>query len=142
MVQGQMLDLAFEGKEISWEDLKTLQRLKTGALIQACLQAGAVLGGGNAEQVAALRSYGAHIGLAFQVADDVLDVEGDTKIIGKPVGSDQKLGKVTGPSVLGLEIAKAKAQELVGRALRELGIFGDKGEALASLAHYIVERNR
>jgi geranylgeranyl diphosphate synthase type II len=142
MVQGQMLDLSFEGKDISWENLKTLQQLKTGALIQASLQAGAVLGGGNAEQVAALRAYGAHVGLAFQVADDVLDVEGDAQIIGKPVGSDQMLGKATGPSVLGLETAKTKAQELVGLAVSHLDIFGNKGEALASLSHYIVERDR
>lgn len=142
MVQGQMLDLACEGKDISWEDLKTLQRLKTGALIEASLRAGAVLGGGKAQQVAALRAYGIHIGLAFQVVDDVLDVQGDASIIGKPVGSDQRLKKATGPSVLGLEPAKAKARSLVDRAVRELGVFGDKGNVLAALAHHIVQRNR
>jgi geranylgeranyl diphosphate synthase type II len=142
MVQGQMMDLASEEKAVSWEDLKILHRLKTGALIEASLQAGAILGGGSSQQVAAVRSYGAHVGLAFQVADDVLDVEGDSRLTGKPVGSDEKHLKATVPSLLGLETAKVHARDLVDHALEELSIFGSKGNVLATLARYIVERNR
>lgn len=142
MVQGQMMDLASEKKDVSWEDLKALHRLKTGALIEASLQVGAILGGGSSQQVAAVRSYGEHVGLAFQVADDVLDVEGDYSLTGKPVGSDEKHQKATVPSVLGLETSKGHARDLVDCALKELRVFGSKGHVLAALAHYVVERNR
>jgi geranylgeranyl diphosphate synthase type II len=142
MVQGQMMDLESENKEIAWEDLKVLHRLKTGALIEASLQAGAILGGGSTSQVAAVRSYGSHVGLAFQITDDVLDIEGDYRLTGKPVGSDEKHRKATVPSVLGLETAKQHARELIDRALNELNLFGSKGHVLAALARYIVERNR
>ena len=142
MVQGQMMDVSSEGKVITLEELEMLQRLKTGALIEASVQAGAVLGGGRPQEIAALGAYGRHIGLAFQVADDMLNIEGKPEMLGKPVGSDRARQKATGPSLMGLEQAKARAGELVDCALEELGIFGKKGEHLAALARYIVERNR
>lgn len=142
MVQGQMMDLSFEGKTISLEELETLQRLKTGALIEVSLRAGAILGGGSPEQIAALGAYGRHIGLAFQMADDILNVEGKPEMLGKPVGSDEALGKATAPSVMGLEGAKARAGELVESALAALRIFDMKGEPLAALARYVIERRK
>jgi geranylgeranyl diphosphate synthase type II len=142
MVQGQMMDLSLEGKEITWQELERLQQLKTGALIEVSVRAGGILGGGNSQQIAALGAYGKHIGLAFQVADDILNVEGNPEVLGKPVGSDEAHQKATGPSVLGLQQAKTYAEELVDRALAALRIFGKKGQPLAALARYIIERNK
>ena len=142
MVQGQMMDISSEGKGITLEELETLHRLKTGALIEASMQAGAILGGGNSEEIAALSAYARHIGLAFQVADDILNVEGKPEMLGKPVGSDKAHQKATCPSLMGLERAKARAGELIDIALEEIGIFGKKGEPLAALAHYVLERKR
>ena len=142
MVQGQMMDISSEGKEISLEELETLQRLKTGALIEASVQAGAILGGGNSQEITALGAYGKYTGLAFQVADDILNVEGTPEMLGKPVGSDRGHQKATGPSLMGLERAKARAGKLIDSALEQLMIFGKKGEPLAALARYVVERTR
>jgi geranylgeranyl diphosphate synthase type II len=142
MVQGQMMDLWVEGKAITIEELETLQQLKTGALIEASVKAGAILGGGTPEQIAALAAYGQHIGLAFQLADDILNIEGTPDIIGKPVGSDQAHQKITGPSLIGLEEAKARAAELINSALEELKVFDNRGQPLAALARYIIERKK
>jgi geranylgeranyl diphosphate synthase type II len=142
MVQGQMMDLSLEGKDVTLKDLEMLQRLKTGALIEASVRAGAILGGGSTEQIEAMGAYGQYIGLAFQVADDILNVEGTAEMLGKAVGSDQALQKATGPSVIGLGQAKARASELIDSALKELRIFGKKGQPLAALGRYIIERNR
>ena len=142
MVQGQMIDISSEGKGITLEKLEMLHRLKTGALIEASVQAGAILGGGNSHEVAALGAYGRHIGLAFQVADDILNVEGTPEILGKPVGSDSDHQKATFPSLMGLQKAKFRAKELIDTALEELRIFGKKGEPLAALGRYIIERKR
>lgn len=142
MVQGQMMDISFEGKAITPTDLETLHRMKTGALIQASVQAGALLGGGDARQVDALGAYGRYIGLAFQVADDILDIEGKPEELGKPVGSDQARKKATGPSLMGIKDAKAHAKALVEQALEQIAIFGGRAEPLAALARYILERKR
>jgi geranylgeranyl diphosphate synthase type II len=142
MVQGQMMDLSVEGNEITLEELERLHRFKTGVLIEASVKAGAVLGGGSSQEVAALGAYGRHIGLAFQMADDILNIEGKPEMLGKPVGSDEAHQKVTGPSLIGLEQAKARASELIDIALEELKIFGIRGEPLAVLARYIVERDK
>ena len=140
MVQGQMMDLSLQGKQITLKELEMLQRLKTAALIKASVHAGAIIGGGNVEQITALNAYGRHIGLAFQVADDILNIEGKPEMLGKPVGSDRALKKATGPSVMGLKQAKARANELVDTAVEELSMFGHRAEPLAALARYIVER--
>jgi geranylgeranyl diphosphate synthase type II len=142
MVQGQMMDLAVEGKEITMQELDRLHQFKTGAIIEASVRAGAILGGGDSREVAALRTYGRHIGLAFQMADDILNIEGKPEVLGKPVGSDQAHQKVTGPSLIGLEQAKARANDLIERALEELKIFGIRGDPLAALARYVVERDK
>ena len=142
MVQGQMMDLSFEGKTISREELERLQRFKTGALIEVSLRAGAILGGGSPQQIAALGAYGRHIGLAFQMTDDILNIEGKPEMLGKAVGSDEALGKATAPSVMGLEEAKARAGELVESALAAVRIFDMKGEPLAALARYVIERRK
>ncbi|MBW1896037.1 MAG: polyprenyl synthetase family protein [Deltaproteobacteria bacterium] len=142
MVQGQMMDLSAEGRTILAEELEGLHRLKTGALIEASVKAGAVLGGGHSQQVDALGAYGRHIGLAFQLADDILNIEGKPEILGKPVGSDQVQDKATGPALMGLEQAKARARELISRAVDEMKAFGPLGEPLAALARYVIERQK
>jgi len=142
MVEGQMLDIISEQRQLTLKELETLQGLKTGALIEASVQTGALLGGGSAPQVASLATYGRHIGLAFQMADDILNIEGRPDILGKPVGSDEALHKATGPSLMGLEQAKACMEELVEKALKELDGLGDKGTPLSAIARYIIERNR
>jgi len=142
MVQGQMMDLSAEGRTISAKELEGLHRFKTGALIEASVKAGAALGGGQPEQVEALVAYGRHIGLAFQLADDILNIEGKPEIIGKPVGSDRVQKKATGPASMGLKQAKVRARELVSRAVGEMKPFGPLGEPLASLAHYVIERQK
>lgn len=140
MVQGQMMDISSEGKEITLGELERLHRLKTGVLIEASVQTGAILGGGSSQEIAALGAYGRHIGLAFQVADDILNVEGTPEMLGKPVGSDRAHQKATCPSLMGLEQAKVRAGELIDSALEALRIFGKKGEPLAAIARYVVER--
>ncbi len=140
MVQGQQRDLFFEGKTVTWEELAALHRLKTGALIEASVSVGAMLGGGTDEQVAAVTTYGSYIGLAFQIADDLLNADGDPEILGKPVGSDQALAKATAISTLGIEGARQQAADLLDKALAVLTTFGDRGEPLAALARFVVER--
>jgi geranylgeranyl diphosphate synthase type II len=142
MVQGQMMDISSEGKGITLGELETLHRLKTGALIEASVRAGAILGGGSSQEIAALGAYGRNTGLAFQVADDILNVEGKPEMLGKPVGSDRVHQKATCPSLMGLEQAKVRAGELIDSALEELRVFGKKGEPLADLARYVLERKR
>jgi geranylgeranyl diphosphate synthase type II len=140
MVEGQMMDISSEGKMITIEALERLQRLKTGALIEASVRVGAVLGGGSPQEIAALGAYGRDIGLAFQIADDILNVEGTPEMLGKPVGSDEALQKATHPSITGLDEAKSHARQLVNHAAEALSIFGEKGEPLVSLARYVIER--
>lgn len=141
MVGGQHLDLWMETQQdVSLEILEATHRLKTGALITASLEAGAVLGGGDKDEVRALVEYGRRVGLAFQVADDILDVVGTTEELGKPAGSDEAGGKATYPAILGLSESKRRALELAGQAVDELAIFGESAEPLRELAQYIVER--
>jgi geranylgeranyl diphosphate synthase type II len=142
MVQGQMMDIYSEQRQITLEELETLHGLKTAALIEAAVRAGAVLGGGSAQQIASLGAYGRHIGLAFQMADDILNVEGTPEILGKPVGRDEALQKATGPCLMGLMGAKARTGALVEKALEELDMFSEKAEPLAAIARYVMERKR
>jgi geranylgeranyl diphosphate synthase type II len=142
MIEGQMRDIAAEGANLSLDDLKTMHRLKTGALIEAAVVSGALLAGGNASEIRHLETYARHIGLAFQVVDDILNVEGDAKQMGKATGTDVSRGKSTYPALLGLAESKIFASELVNNALQALVIFGNKADALAALANYVIERNR
>jgi geranylgeranyl diphosphate synthase type II len=124
-------------------DLATVQYIhthKTGALIKASVVAGALLGGAAGEQLAAITRYGEAAGLAFQIADDILDIEGTTEEIGKDAGSDVARGKATYPAVMGLAAAKAEAQSMMDEALRALAVFGDEADELRDIARYIVQR--
>jgi len=147
MVGGQVADLAAEGmskkisKAAAAKVLEAVHRRKTGALIVASLDAGAVMAGASEAKREALRSYGECIGLAFQIADDVLDVVGDKKKLGKR-GSDRDNDKLTYASLYGVDGARAKARALVEMAHANLETFGRKAETLHELADYIIERDK
>jgi geranylgeranyl diphosphate synthase type II len=121
--------------------LDYIHRHKTGALIRASLDAGAVLAGAGRDERRALARYGENIGLAFQIADDVLDVVGDKKVLGKK-GSDQDNKKLTFPAVYGLEESRRRAHKAVTDAKRALRRFGARAEVLSALADYMIERDR
>ena len=142
MIQGQMLDITSEGRQLTLAELKSLHRLKTGALIEASISSGAVLGGLNSNKISMLESYAHNIGLAFQVTDDILNVEGDPEIMGKAVGTDKLRNKNTYPSLLGLKKSKDFAGKLVENALQALESFDQKAEPLRAIAKYIVERKK
>ena len=142
MIEGQMQDIAAEGKVLGLADLKKMHRLKTGALIEASVISGTILGNGNRDQIEKLKYYARNIGLAFQITDDILNVEGDPDIMGKDVGTDQSRGKSTYPSILGMEKSKKFARKLVNDALKVLDYFDNKADPLRAIAHYIVVRNK
>ncbi|MES2201346.1 MAG: polyprenyl synthetase family protein, partial [candidate division FCPU426 bacterium] len=141
MVGGQGLDLQAEGRRSSPRALRRIHAGKTGALITASLECGAILAGADAKKRTALRRFGDHIGLAFQVADDILNVEGDQAKLGKKTGSDLAKAKTTYPGVFGLEKSKKIAKKELENALRCLKPFGKKAEPLARLARFVVERD-
>jgi geranylgeranyl diphosphate synthase type II len=142
MIEGQMQDISAEGNVLGIEDLKKMHRLKTGALIEASVIAGTILGNGNRDQIEKLNNYARNIGLAFQITDDILNVEGDPDIMGKDVGTDQARGKSTYPSILGMEKSKIFVKKLVNDALKVLDYFDNKADPLRAIAHYIVDRNK
>lgn len=141
MVGGQVVDIESEGREIDPETLHYIHAHKTGALLTASVLVGAILCGASEEQQDALRRYGESIGLAFQIADDILDVVGDQARIGKPVGSDQKQDKATYPKLFGLEESRRRAHAEVANALEAVAGFGPPAEPLRAIARYIVERD-
>ena len=140
MVGGQMLDLMAEGRRISFKELELIHRFKTGALLTAATRSGALVGGGNRHEVTALTGYGEKFGLAFQVTDDLLDVEGDTAEMGKAAGQDEKRHKATYPALVGLEASRQWAQRLVEEAVAELEPFQDRAAPLRELAQYLLVR--
>ena len=142
MIEGQMRDMAAEGKKIDLNALMALHALKTGALIQTAVACGALLGGGTQAQCGALETYASHIGLAFQVTDDILNVEGDPGQMGKAVGTDVIRQKSTYPVLLGLEASRQYAAILVNKALQALEIFDNKARPLTAIAEYVIERKR
>lgn len=142
MIEGQMKDIASENTLLSLEELETMHSLKTGALIEASIDCGALLGGGRSDQMNLLAIYAKNIGLAFQVADDILNVEGDPAVMGKAVGTDEDRHKNTYPSLMGIERSKEFAGELVNNALMALESFGDSAQPLAAIARYVIERKR
>ena len=119
-----------------------MHALKTGALIEASLYCGAVIGGGMDPQIKLLTTYAGNIGIAFQVTDDILNVEGDPYLMGKAVGTDKLRHKSTYPSVLGLEKSKQFAQDLVNKALHALESFDNKADPLRAIATYIIKRKK
>lgn len=141
MIGGQVVDMESEGKkEIDLATVQYIHTHKTGALIRASVRSGALIGGATCEELDALTRYGEAIGLAFQIADDILDIEGTTEEIGKDAGSDQERGKATYPAVMGLAEAKRRAIELVDVALNSLALFDGKADPLREIAAYIVKR--
>lgn len=142
MTGGQIIDMEAEGHLISESELNRLHICKTGALISASVQAGARLCNAKPEQLTLLGKYGDAIGLAFQIADDILDIEGDEKLLGKDIGSDEENEKSTYPAILGMDASKAKAVELVDQAVSLLSTFDHRAEPLRLIAKYIIERDR
>ena len=142
MIEGQMRDIAAEGNLLGLENLKKMHRLKTGALIEASVISGTILGEGNRDQIETLKNYARNIGLAFQITDDILNVEGDPDIMGKDVGTDQVRGKSTYPSILGMAKSKEFAKKLVNDALKVLDNFDNKADPLRAIAHYVVVRKK
>lgn len=147
MAGGQMLDLTAEGRfggkaapQLDFNDVKTLQAMKTGALLQYACVSGAILGEAHRKARAALERYGAAIGEAFQIADDLLDVEGDAETVGKATGKDSAAHKATFVSLLGIDGARQRLDELVVAAEKALAPFGNAGGALKETAHFIAER--
>jgi geranylgeranyl pyrophosphate synthase len=141
MAGGQALDLSAVGRSINLQELEAMHRLKTGALIRASvLLAAACAPDLSAAEWDALEGYSEDIGLAFQIQDDILDVEGSTEDIGKTAGADAARDKPTYPSVLGLEAAKTRARELKRRACDRLALFGGRADILAWLASFVVDR--
>jgi farnesyl diphosphate synthase len=142
MAGGQAIDLAAVGRELSLDELENMHRHKTGALIRASVRLGALCGCDvSAGQFEQLDAYAACIGLAFQVRDDILDVEADTETLGKAQGADMALNKPTYPSLLGLAAAKQKAAELHERAIAELAGFDARADRLRALSAFIVNRS-
>ncbi|MBU0730640.1 MAG: polyprenyl synthetase family protein [Proteobacteria bacterium] len=142
MVGGQAIDMDSEGKEISFDTLQYIHSRKTGALITASVQAGAICANASKDQFAALTCYGEKIGLAFQIVDDLLNVEGTTEQLGKSAGSDAELEKATYPAYFGVETSRSKAHEAISAAKDILDIFGGNAVFLRELADYILTRKK
>ena len=141
MIGGQAIDLASEGQRRSLEQLEQMHSLKTGALIRASVQLGALnVDGVTDQQLKQLDLYAAQIGLAFQIKDDILDIEADTETLGKPQGADLAKQKATYPALLGLEQAKEKMMSCYQQAIAALESFGDDAEYLRLLAEHFIKR--
>ncbi len=140
MIGGQVADLEGEGKTPNPELLETIHRAKTGALLRASLRMGAIFAGARPEEYDALSCYGEHVGLAFQIVDDILDVEESSESLGKTAGKDAQQGKITFPAVYGLEESRRMAEEECARAHHILERFGPRAARLHELADLIVHR--
>jgi len=141
MTGGQSLDLSAEGRELSVDEIEHMYAMKTGALIHASVVAPTLLSNAvSDEQSAAIDAFGRTIGIAFQIRDDILDVEGETDVIGKQSGADQRLNKATYPGLVGIEKARQRCDELLDSALQRLDDFGEDAASLRWLAQFIVER--
>jgi len=140
MVGGQMIDLLAEHRSLDIGTITRLQRMKTGALIAFSCEAGAILAKAPGEVRTALRGYAHDLGLAFQIADDLLDVEGSEAETGKPVGADAVAGKATFVSILGPERARAQAGLLIRQAVAHLDLFEQRAELLREVARFVIAR--
>jgi geranylgeranyl diphosphate synthase type II len=140
MVGGQVVDIISEGAAIDTDTLSYIHEKKTGELITASVRCGGILGGANEAELESLTRYARNLGLAFQITDDILDVVGDTAVLGKSVGSDERKEKATFPEIYGLEVAREMANETVNSAKKALeGLSGDTS-VLADLADFVCER--
>ena len=142
MIAGEYLDTELEGHKISKEMLQYIHKNKTGALLKLCVRMGAILANAQEMDIEKLSMYAEKIGLAFQIKDDILSEEGDSKITGKPVGNDKKLNKCTYVSFYGLDGAKKELDKITNEAIETLKPYGDKTEFLKNLALYIKNRNK
>lgn len=140
MIGGQVVDIESEGMDVTFPVLEYIHIHKTGALIRSAVRCGAIIGGSTEEELAAMTAYGEACGLAFQIADDILDVEGSTVELGKTIGADEARGKATYPALLGLDASRERAAELVERAVAAISGFGEKAEPLRAIAGYITSR--
>ncbi|MGA9535343.1 MAG: polyprenyl synthetase family protein [Desulfobacterales bacterium] len=142
MIGGQMADIGSEGNRIALSRLEQLHMMKTGALINAAITTGAILGGATSEQIRHLHKYAQNIGLAFQIIDDILNVEGDPALLGKAVGTDEEKKKSTYPALLGLVESRKLAASRVKEALQALEYFDKKADPLRAIAKYVIDRKR
>jgi geranylgeranyl diphosphate synthase type II len=140
MIGGQVADVEGEGKTPTAGLLETIHRAKTGALLRASLRMGAIYAGASDEQYAALSCYGEHVGLAFQIVDDILDVEESSEALGKTAGKDARQQKITFPSVYGLVVSRRMAEEECAHAHQVLAPLRDRASRLHELADLIVHR--
>jgi len=140
MVGGQMMDLAFEGENPPLPEITRLARMKTAALVTFCCEAGAIMGKASAAARQALAAYGQEVGLAYLIADDLLDLEGEASETGKEVRKDEARGKATLVSVFGRERARAQAEALVRQAASHLDLFDEKADLLRAAARFVVTR--
>jgi len=142
MAGGQALDLTATGRVLTLHELEHMHACKTGALIRASVRLGALTADADASALAALDRYAAAVGLAFQVRDDILDVEGATAVLGKTAGKDAAAGKPTFPSIIGLDASRARLDELTGVAVDAIAPLGERADWLGELAHYAAHRMR
>ncbi len=141
MVGGQVLDVLGEGERLALDVLMDMHQCKTGAMLTVSVVTGAIIAGAGEAEIAVMERYGRQIGLAFQIADDILNVTGDSAVMGKSTGSDASRGKTTFPAILGLEASQAQLAELVSGAAAEVKRLGRRAEPLVRIAEYIMERN-
>lgn len=140
MVGGQVIDIESEGKDLTVADLESLHLYKTGKLLTVSVTSGAKIAGANSEQLEAITRYGEAVGLAFQIADDILDIEGTEEEIGKPIGSDINKKKATFPAIVGMKESKERAMELIDIAIGAIKDFSPQADPLRGIARYIIER--
>ena len=140
MVGGQVVDLKSEGETIGLDTLRAMHRQKTGALIRVSVRVGAILGDASEEQLESLTRYAEHLGLAFQISDDILDATGDANAMGKNTGSDAAKKKATYVSIVGLDESRRLLRETVEHALKALEPLGARAEMFRGLMHYVAER--
>ena len=141
MAGGQMLDLLAETTTPDLQQTQKMQELKTGALIKASAMMGVLVGGGNDAMLADVERFASHLGLAFQIADDLLDYQADAEQLGKPTGRDAEQGKASFVEFLGLEEARRQADNLIEKACASLDSYGTAAEGLRGLAHFVINRN-
>lgn len=140
MVAGQAEDILSEGMEMDGDNLSFIHSHKTGALITVSVRTGAILGRAGKKKLSALTAYGENIGLAFQIVDDILDVKGDSALLGKPTGSDQKKKKLTYPGMYGVDPSLKKAEALIQKAIDSVALFSKSAEPLREIGAYILKR--
>ena len=140
MVGGQVLDLIFENKKVSLSDVEKIHKNKTAKLISASCFSGAVIATDDDEKIDKIRNFGELIGLAFQIIDDILDITGDDKVLGKKTGSDIEKGKATYPQVAGIDKSRDIAKNLIEQAVKNIQFLEEKGKILTLIAKYFLTR--